>query len=193
MKQIVFVTRNFFKEREIKSFLYANDDQLNILSLKDIIFPYTIKENGFSFQENALIKAKFFFQKTHIPCFSEDSGLRIECLNGAPGIYSSRYFQKENSLEKLLLNIKKTSSRKAELVCVFCLKINKEKNYLFEGKLTGYISEKIMGKKGFGYDPIFIPDKHKNTLSQINILQKNKISHRIKAFKKLMKFMNHHL
>ncbi|WP_185862684.1 RdgB/HAM1 family non-canonical purine NTP pyrophosphatase [Blattabacterium cuenoti] len=193
MKQIVFVTRNFFKEREIKYFLYANDNQLNILSLKDILFPYSIKENGNSFQENALIKAEFFFQKTHIPCFSEDSGLRIECLNGAPGIYSSRYLQKEDSLEKLLLNIKKTSSRKAELFCVFCLKTNKEKNYFFEGKLTGHISEKIMGKKGFGYDPIFIPDKHKNTLSQINILQKNKISHRIKAFKKLMKFMNHHL
>ncbi|WP_185852764.1 RdgB/HAM1 family non-canonical purine NTP pyrophosphatase [Blattabacterium cuenoti] len=193
MKKIVFFTRNFFKEKEIKSFHYPNANQLNILYLKDILFPYFIKENGHSFQENALIKAEFFFKKTHIPCFSEDSGLKIECLNGAPGIYSSRYFQKKNSLEKLLLSIKKNSSRKAELVCVFCLKKNEEKNYFFEGKLTGHISEKIMGKNGFGYDPIFIPYKHKNTLSQINIHQKNKISHRIKAFKKLMKFMNHHL
>lgn len=86
-----------------------------------------------------------------------------------------------------------TALIKAELFYVFCFKKNEEKNYFFKGKLRGHVSEKIIGKKSFEYDPIFIPDKHKNILSQINIHQKNKISHRIKAFKKLMKFMNDHL
>ncbi|ACY40068.1 hypothetical protein BLBBGE_033 [Blattabacterium sp. (Blattella germanica) str. Bge] len=194
MNKIFFVTNNVFKEQEIRIFFQSNQYQkFNLLSLKDIDFRDSIPESGNSFKENALLKSEFFFQKTHLPCFSEDSGLKVEYLNGKPGIYSSRYSKTKNSMDnmkKLLSNMIKDTSRKAELFSVFCLKINEKDTYFFKGKLSGKISRKIIVNQGFGYDPIFIPNHYKHTLSEINIDKKNKISHRIKAFKKLIQFLN---
>ncbi|WP_185853322.1 RdgB/HAM1 family non-canonical purine NTP pyrophosphatase [Blattabacterium cuenoti] len=194
MKKIFFVTNNIFKEQEIRNFFLSNQSQkFNLLSLKDIDFRDSIPELGNSFEENALLKAEFFFEKTNFPCFSEDSGLKVEYLNGEPGIYSSRYSKTRKNMDnmkKLLSNMIKDSSRKAEFFCVFCLKINEKEIYFFKGKLSGTISKKIIKTQGFGYDPIFIPNDHKHTLSEMNIDQKNQISHRIKAFKKLIQFIN---
>ncbi|WP_185876820.1 RdgB/HAM1 family non-canonical purine NTP pyrophosphatase [Blattabacterium cuenoti] len=196
MKKFFFVTKNIFKEQEIKKFILSKKNQyknFRFFSLKEINFTDSIPEYGNSFIENAFLKAEFFFKKTNLPCFSEDSGLKVECLNGEPGIYSSRYSTNNNNIDnikKLLSNMVKNRSRKAEFFCVFCLKINKKETYFFEGKLSGKISEKISFKKGFGYDPIFIPENHNHTLSEISINKKNQISHRIKAFKKLIQFVN---
>ncbi len=156
------------------------------------------KENGKSFEENSLIKSKYFSKKTNLICIADDSGLEIDLLNGAPGIYSSRWGGKKEDFNKAIkkvfkeLNKKdknwKSKKIKARFICVITISFFDKKIACVKGKVDGYISSEPKGKNGFGYDPIFIPNKKNKTFGEIKPSIKYKIDHRFKAFKKIKKF-----
>ena len=188
-------TNNKGKLKEIKDLLPKN---LKIYSPND----FKIKspaENGKTFEENSLIKAKYFSNKTKMICLSDDSGLEIDILNGAPGIYSARWGGKAGDFIKAMNKVFKELDKKdknwknkkikARFVCALTI-------YGFDkiivnatGKVDGHISSSIKGENGFGYDPIFIPNGKKITFGEMKPLQKYKIDHRFIAFKKIKKFL----
>jgi XTP/dITP diphosphohydrolase len=194
IQKILIGTNNDGKFKEIKSLL---PKFLEIYSTKDFIIKNPI-ENGKSFIENSLIKAKFFSKKTKMICLADDSGLEIDILGGAPGIYSARWGGKKNNfnnaIKKVFSEINKKDKNwkfkknKARFVCA--LTIYWPNNYYVNsiGKVEGYISNKKKGNNGFGYDPIFIPLKKKLTFGEMQSKNKYKIDHRFKAFKKIKKF-----
>ena len=190
MKQIVFSTHNENKLKEIKKIL---SDKFKILGLSDLNCDDEIIESGKTLAQNADIKASYINKLYNIDCFADDTGLEINSLNGEPGVYSARYAgdecSSEKNIEKVLNSLSNKKCRKAVFKTVICLVFNNEK-YFFEGKVYGSISPKIMGKQGFGYDPIFIPDGFNKTFSQMSIDEKNRISHRAIAVEKLSKFLN---
>jgi len=191
----IFVgTNNTGKLKEIKDLL---PNSLKIYSTKG----FKIKpprENGKSFKENSLIKAKFFSKKTKMVCLADDSGLEIDILNGAPGIHSARWGGKKKNfnlaMNRVFREIKKKEKNwhrkkiKARFVCVLTIYWPGGKFINSLGKIEGYISSKKKGNNGFGYDPIFIPLNKKKTFGEINSKIKYKIDHRFKAFKKIKKF-----
>ena len=189
MKQIVFSTHNENKLNEIKKIL---SDNFKILGLSDLNFDDEIIESGKTLAQNADIKASYINKLYNIDCFADDTGLEINSLNGEPGVYSARYAgdecSSEKNIEKVLNSLSNKKCRKAVFKTVICLVINNEK-YFFEGKIFGSISPKIIGKQGFGYDPIFIPNGFNKTFSQMSMDEKNKISHRAIAVEKLSKFL----
>ena len=155
-------------------------------------------ENGKTFEENSLIKAKYFSKKSNMPCLSDDSGLEVNILNGDPGILSARWGGKRGDFKKAMnrifnaLNKKdsswKTKKIKARFICALTIYQVNKKTISSVGKIEGYISPIMKGKNGFGYDPIFIPIGKKITFGEMNASQKYKIDHRFKAFKKIKKF-----
>ena len=187
-------TNNAGKLREIKGLLPKN---LEICSPSDFKIKSPI-ENGKSFVENSLIKAKFFSHKSKMTCLADDSGLEIEILNGAPGIYSARWGGKKNDFVKAMKRVfneldKKDSNWKskkikARFICALTIFGPNQKIIKSTGKIEGSISNTIRGKNGFGYDPIFIPKGKKVTFGEMKPLQKYKIDHRFNAFKKIKKF-----
>ena len=189
MKQIVFSTHNENKLNEIKKIL---SDNFKILSLSDLNFNDEIIESGKTLAQNADIKASYINKLYNIDCFADDTGLEIDSLNGEPGVYSARYAgdecSSEKNIEKVLNSLSNKKCRKAVFKTVICLVFSNEK-YFFEGKVYGSISSKRMGKQGFGYDPIFIPNGFNKTFSQMSMYEKNKISHRAIAVEKLSKFL----
>ena len=158
------------------------------------------KETGKTFLANSKLKAKYFYQKSKIMSLSDDSGLSVKCLNGKPGIHSARFAKKcggfKKAMKKIIKDIeikkkkKKNFSYEAEFVCSLSVydKSGKFKNSV--GKVKGVISKKIAGKNGFGYDSIFIPNKHKITFGQMSKRKKMKIDHRFQAYEKLKKNFN---
>ena len=189
MKQIVFSTHNENKLNEIKKIL---SDNFKISGLIDLNFNDEIIESGKTLAQNADIKASFINKSYNIDCFADDTGLEINSLNGEPGVYSARYAgdecSSEKNIEKVLNSLSNKKCRKAVFKTVICLVFSNEK-YFFEGKVYGSISSKRMGKQGFGYDPIFIPNGFNKTFSQMSMDEKNKISHRAIAVEKLSKFL----
>ena len=189
MKQIVFSTHNENKLNEIKKIL---SDNFKILGLIDLNFNDEIIESGKTLAQNADIKASYINKLYNIDCFADDTGLEINSLNGEPGVYSARYAgdecSSEKNIEKVLNSLSNKKCRKAVFKTVICLVFNNEK-YFFEGKVYGSISSKRMGKQGFGYDPIFVPNGFNKTFSQMSMDEKNKISHRAIAVEKLSKFL----
>ena len=189
MKQIVFSTHNENKLNEIKKIL---SDNFKIIGLSDLNFYDEIIESGKTLAQNADIKASYINKLYNIDCFADDTGLEINSLNGEPGVYSARYAgdecSSEKNIEKVLNSLSNKKCRKAVFKTVICLVFSNEK-YFFEGKVFGSISPKIIGKQGFGYDPIFIPNGFNKTFSQMSIDEKNKISHRAIAVEKLSKFL----
>ena len=189
MKQIVFSTHNENKLKEIKKIL---SDKFKILGLSDLNCDDEIIESGKTLAQNAYIKASFINKSYNIDCFADDTGLEINSLNGEPGVYSARYAgdecSSEKNIEKVLNSLSNKKCRKAVFKTVICLVFSNEK-YFFEGKVYGSISSKRMGKQGFGYDPIFIPNGFNKTFSQMSMGEKNKISHRAIAVEKLSKFL----
>ena len=189
MKQIVFSTHNENKLKEIKKIL---SDKFKILGLSDLNWDDEIIESGKTLAQNAYIKASFINKSYNIDCFADDTGLEINSLNGEPGVYSARYAgdecSSEKNIEKVLNSLSNKKCRKAVFKTVICLILNNEKHF-FEGKVYGSISTKIIGKQGFGYDPIFIPDGFNKTFSQMSMNEKNRISHRAIAVEKLSKFL----
>ena len=193
--KILVGTNNTGKLREIRDLLPKN---LEIYSTSD----YKIKspvENGKTFKENSLIKAKYFSKKSKMICLSDDSGLEIDILDGAPGIYSARWGGKKADFIKAMNRVFrelgkknkdwKTKKIKARFVCSLTIYGPNQKTRNSIGKIEGYISPTMKGKNGFGYDPIFIPKGKKITFGQMRASQKYKMDHRFEAFKKIKRFL----
>ena len=190
--QILIGTHNEGKFKEIGKLISKKFKKISPVSLK-IKAP---KETGITFQSNSKLKANFFFKKSKLISLSDDSGIEIFALNKKPGVYSARWAKKNGSFKKAMLSIlkkiKNKRNRKARFVCSLSIKLNKKKLITSVGVINGVISEKIKGSKGFGYDPIFIPNKYKVTFGQMNLSKKMKIDHRSIAFKKLKKKLKSH-
>jgi XTP/dITP diphosphohydrolase len=191
---LIVGTNNRGKLREIKDLLPKN---LKIYSLRDLKLK-SPKENGKSFKENSLIKARFFSKKKNMICLADDSGLEINVLNKKPGIFSSRWAGAKGNFNTAIKKVFNELSKKdknwkskkikARFICVLSIYWPDGKNFSGTGKIEGFISSKKKGKNGFGYDPIFIPDKRKITFAQMLPKEKFKIDHRSKAYRKIKKF-----
>ena len=187
MKKILIGTHNEGKFKEISHLISRKYTKISPISLK-INSP---KETGTTFASNAKIKVNFFSKFVKIPVISDDSGLCISSLNNRPGIYSARLAKKKGSFNKamkyILLKMKNKKDRSAYFICSISFKNKTGKTTTVVGKIKGNISKKILGKKGFGYDPIFIPLNMKKTFGQIPKHKKIKMDHRFIAFQKLKK------
>lgn len=186
--ELIFATHNAHKLKEVQEML----PHQQLLSLDDISFNEEIEETGKSFEANARIKSETVFRTSKIAVFSDDSGLVVEALDGAPGIYSARYSDSgtdSDNVQKLLKELEGKTNRKAYFICVICLINTSHETYFFEGKIHGSIATKIMGENGFGYDPIFIPEKHDCSFAQMQAEEKNTLSHRAIAIKQLNTFL----
>ena len=188
---LIFATHNQNKVNEIKNYIPKN---INLMSLDDIGYKDKIKETGKSFYENALIKARHINNKFGINCFSDDSGLEVDCLNGEPGVFSARYagkpYDSEKNIDFLLNKMKNSKNRNANFkTCIVLIHGNDVK--FFKGKVEGEILNKRKGTKGFGYDSIFMPKGFKNSFGELSMTKKNKISHRGIALKNLINYLTH--
>ena len=188
VKKIVFATGNPNKLKEIKSAI----NSFEIVGLKDLSITEEIPETGDTLKKNALQKAKYVYDKTGLDCFSDDTGLEIEALDFRPGVYSAMYAgsdcNAENNMRKVLEELGEAPNRNAQFKTVIAL-ILQGKEYFFEGVVRGEILKEKNGKDGFGYDPIFRPLGYKESFAKMSIAQKNEISHRGLAVKKLVKFL----
>ncbi len=194
MKKILIASSNPDKVKEIKA-LVSELNEFEIISPSDFGISPIVEENGNTLEENALIKAKVFHKLFGFPVISDDTGLFTNALNGEPGVYSARYAglgagYKDN-YKKLLSNLKdvREIDRKASFKCVICYMTDADEYTFFEGNCAGSITEKPKGEFGFGYDPVFIPDGYKKTFAELKEDEKNKISHRGIALKKLKDFL----
>ena len=188
--EIVFASNNAHKLAEVSSKLPEN---FKILSLKDVLGDVDIPETGLTLDDNAIIKAKYVFERTGKNCFADDTGLEIAALNGEPGVYSARYAGEDcsfqDNMDKVLRNLKGKQDRSARFRTVICLILNGEQ-HLFEGQVDGVILTEEQGEKGFGYDPIFCPNGFETTFAEMTMEQKNAISHRGLAVQKLVEFLS---
>lgn len=189
MQQIIFATNNKHKKEEVSHLLPG----FEVLTLSEIGISEDIPETGETLEENALIKANFVFEKTGLDCFADDTGLEVEALGGKPGVDSARYAGEpadpQANIDKLLAELKDIENRKARFRTVIAL-IQKGEPVFIEGIVNGRIIECRSGASGFGYDPVFIPDGYAQTFAQMSLEEKNKISHRGKATRKLVEFLN---
>lgn len=188
MKQkIVFATNNAHKLEEVAAIL---GDGFEVLSLREIGCDTDIPETSDTFAGNAMQKASFVKEHYGYDCFADDSGLEVDILDGAPGVYSARYSGggSEANMDKLLLNLTGKSERGAQFRTVVALLIGKE-SHLFEGIVRGTIIEERRGEGGFGYDPIFVPEGYEQTFAELGSEIKNSISHRAKAVKQLAEYL----
>jgi len=195
ISELFIGTNNKGKIKEIKALLPKRIKIYSNLNFK-IKSPI---ENGKTFEDNSLIKSKYFSKKTNLPCLADDSGLEIDILDKAPGIYSSRWGGKNSNFKKAIkrdyreLNKKdknwKRKKIKARFICCLSICFLKKKIACVKGKVEGLISHEPKGKNGFGYDPIFIPSGKKFTFGEISPKIKYKMDHRFNAFKKIKKFL----
>ena len=195
IKKLLIGTNNKGKLREIRNLLPKN---IKILSTSDLKIK-SPKENGKTFKENSLIKSRYFSKKTNLMCLADDSGLEIDILKKKPGIYSARWGGRNSDFNKAIKRVYKelykkdknwkSKKIKARFICALSLSYLNKKITCVSGVIEGNISHKPKGKKGFGYDPIFIPIKKKKTFGEMNPKQKYKIDHRFNAFKKIKKFL----
>ncbi len=186
--EILIATHNEHKKEEIQQIL---GEKFTVTSLTDYDIHDEIVEDGNTFHANALIKAQYFFDTTGKPSLGDDSGLVVEALDGRPGIYSARYAGNHDfakNMAKVLEELKDVEDRKAYFVTVMCL-VNETGTNYFEGRVYGQLTKEIRGEKGFGYDPIFIPDNYEITFAEMKAEDKNKISHRKKAIEQFLEFM----
>lgn len=188
MKEILFATHNQHKKEEIQQIL---GKAFLVKSLSDYDIHDEIVEDGNTFEANALIKAKYCFEKTGLPSVGDDSGLVVEALDGRPGIYSARYagdhdFQK--NIEKVLEEMEGVENRKAYFITVLCYYDENGAQY-FEGKVHGNLLTENKGHQGFGYDPIFVPEGHEITFAEMSSEDKNAISHRRNALNRFLETM----
>ena len=187
--KLVFATNNRHKLQEVRAIV---GDRVEVLSLNDIDCHDDIPETADTLQGNALIKARYIYDKFGVDCFADDTGLEVDALGGEPGVYSARYAGEEccseANMQKLLHNLTGKSDRKAQFRTVIALIINGEEK-LFNGIVKGTIAEEKMGDSGFGYDPIFIPEGFSESFAQMSSDQKNSISHRYRATKQLSDYL----
>ena len=187
--KLVFATNNKHKLQEVKDIV---GDKFEILSLNDIDCHDDIPETADTLQGNALIKARYTYEKYNVNCFADDTGLEVEALGGEPGVYSARYAgedcNSEANMEKLLHNLTGINNRNAQFRTVIALIIDGEEK-IFNGIVKGCISNVKMGEAGFGYDPIFIPEGFSESFAQMGSETKNSISHRYLATKQLNEYL----
>jgi XTP/dITP diphosphohydrolase len=189
---LVFATQNRNKALEIQSLM---PDGITIQTLSDIGCTTDIPENADTLQGNAELKAKFVAEQFYTACFADDTGLEIEALNMRPGVYSARYAgeqkKDEDNIDKVLVELDGISNRKAQFRTAICLIID-GKTYHFEGKVEGQIRQEKTGTEGFGYDPIFEPENCGVTFAEMSRDEKNKRSHRARAFEQMIEFLKNH-
>lgn len=189
-KILVFATNNKHKAAEIQQLV---GDAYEIKTLADIGCHDDIEETGLTLEENASIKSNYVFNKYGLSCFADDTGLEVDALNGAPGVYSARYAgaqkKDDDNMDLLLSNLAQYSSKKAKFRTVVSCIINGTET-MFEGILEGAIVSQRAGTNGFGYDPIFKPADLNRTLAEMTTAEKNEISHRARATRKLIRFLN---
>lgn len=187
--ELVFATNNKHKIREISDLL---DGSFTILGLADLGITEDIPEEAETLEENALFKARYVHSKTGLSVFADDTGLEVTALDGAPGVYSARYAGEKKSfddnIEKLLREMNHATDRSARFRTVIAL-ILEGSEYLFEGTVEGKITRERRGDGGFGYDPVFIAEGSDRTFAEIPLSEKNLISHRAKATRKLIEFL----
>jgi len=188
--KIVFATNNQHKLSEIRQIL---GDRVEVLSLQDIGCDVDIPETGTTLEENALQKAQYIYDHYHLDVFADDTGLEVDALDGAPGVYSARYaggegHDSEANMTKLLKELNGVDNRKARFRTVIAL-IQQGEVHEFEGIVNGEIIRERRGGEGFGYDPIFRPDGYELTFAELGTDIKNQISHRSRATKKLCAFL----
>ncbi|MBR5475927.1 MAG: non-canonical purine NTP diphosphatase [Bacteroidaceae bacterium] len=188
--KLVFATNNKHKLQEVRDIL---SDRVEVLSLADINCHDDIPETADTLQGNAIMKAQYIYQKYGVDCFADDTGLEVEALNGAPGVYSARYagdgHDSEANMNKLLQNLTGENNRRAQFRTVIALIIKGEEN-TFDGIVKGEITEEKRGDSGFGYDPIFVPEGFSKSFAQMTNDEKNSISHRFRATEKLNDYLN---
>lgn len=189
--RIVFATNNENKVAEIKAVVPPH---FEIISLKEAGIHIDIPEPHDTLQENALEKAQTIFSLTGNACFSEDTGLEVTALNGAPGVHSARYAGEDKAfdknIQKLLQNLEGQTDRSAQFRTVICLLLQNGNTHYFEGICKGTITTQEAGTGGFGYDPVFVPDGASVTFAQMSMQQKAEYSHRRKALDGLVEFLN---
>lgn len=189
--ELLFCSSNEKKKTEIQ---HKVGTDYTIINLNDLGHTEDIPETADTFAGNALLKAEFGFQKYGKPCFSDDSGLEVEALNNAPGVYSARYAGEprsdERNMDKLLQALEGVENRNACFKTVIAYIDNSGKEHYFEGKIEGKITREKRGDGGFGYDPIFIPDGYNKTFAELTLEEKGKISHRALAVEKFIKHLN---
>ena len=188
--KVILASNNNGKIREFKEILGKYN--IEVLSLKELGFTGDIIEDGNTFMENALIKAKAIYDIYNLPVIADDSGICVLALNGAPGIYSARYGDLGTDTERtnfLLHNMENVSNREAYFHCSFVFYISKDNYKHFEGKVYGTLDFVEKGENGFGYDSIFIPNGYDKTFGQLDSEIKNKISHRALALKSFMEYI----
>jgi XTP/dITP diphosphohydrolase len=187
--KLVFATNNKHKLQEVRDIV---GNRVEVLSLADINCYDDIPETADTLQGNALIKARHIYGKYGIDCFADDTGLEVEALGGAPGVYSARYAgeecDSEANMRKLLENLTGKSNRNAQFRTVIALIID-GKEILFDGIVKGTIATEKRGDSGFGYDPIFIPEGHTESFAQMSGEMKNSMSHRFRATRQLGDFL----
>ena len=195
IKKLLVGTNNKGKLKEIKSLIPKNIQIFSTLDFK-LKSP---KENGKTFEQNSILKSKYFSKKTNLICLADDSGLEIDVLDKKPGIYSARWAGKNKDF-KIAINkvFRKLTAKdknwkkkyiKARFICALSISYLNKNLVSVIGKVEGKISNKAMGKNGFGYDPIFIPNNEKKTFGQMPFSRKYRMDHRFKAFKKIKKFL----
>ncbi len=191
MKKIVFATNNAHKLQEVSEIL---GDKLQVLSLKKIHCEEDIPETSDTIEGNAHQKAEYIYNNYHVDCFADDTGLEVEALNGAPGVYSARYagpqHNSKDNIRKLLADMQDKENRNAQFRTAILLIVDGKK-HLFEGTIKGKIIRSERGSGGFGYDSVFVPEGFEKTFAELGEEIKNKISHRAIATKKLVKFLLH--
>lgn len=188
-RKLVFATNNAHKLTEISEML---GDKIELLSLKDIGCIADIPETADTLEGNAQLKAQYVYERYGLDCFADDTGLEVEALNGAPGVYSARYggeeHDSEKNMDRLLRELGDEENRAARFRTVICL-ILQGKTYLFEGEVKGFILKERHGHEGFGYDPLFVPEGYTESFAVLGEELKNQISHRARAVAKLMEFL----
>lgn len=188
--QLVFATNNAHKLEEVRAIL---GNQFDILSLNDIHCHADIPETADTLEGNARLKARYIYEHYGMDCFADDTGLEVEALGGAPGVYSARYaggegHDSEANMRKLLAELKGKDNRRAQFRTAICL-IEGGEEHLFEGIVRGSIIEARRGTSGFGYDPVFIPEGYSQTFAEMGNEEKNRISHRARAVQQLAGYL----
>ena len=191
MKNLLFFSSNKNKISEVKKLFKGSG--IKLYSLDDFEKIKEPKETGVTFVENAKIKSLCGYKLFKIPCFADDSGICINALNDKPGVKSKRFFSKflskKNTFNYILNKTKESKNKAAYFKTSICLTLNESEHIIFEGKISGTISNLPLGKNGFGYDPIFIPNGQNKTYGQMTQKQKNALSHRSLAINKLLGFL----
>ncbi|MFW6369635.1 MAG: non-canonical purine NTP diphosphatase [Bacteroidota bacterium] len=187
--KLLFATQNQHKYHEIKKLM---PDNVELINLAHLGFMDELPETQHTLEGNALQKARFVYEQHHINCFADDTGLEINALDGAPGVLSARYAGDDKdpvqNMKKVLEEMKEKDDRSARFRTVIATIID-EKEYIFEGIVGGSILTEQRGENGFGYDPIFLPDGYNSSFAEMDLNEKNQISHRGEAIKKLVKFL----